>query len=102
MGEYLPGAFAVSEGVGESREDSGGVGVCCFIRCLWELVWLVSGSETFLFSHHDRTGRLIGGCSLFNILILIATFYVGLFPVGSKPNARAFFQEYLAVPVIIV
>ena len=58
--------------------------------------------DFFLFSHHDRTGRLIGGCSLFNILILIATFYVGLFPVGSKPNARAFFQEYLAVPVIIV
>jgi len=45
---------------------------------------------------------LICVSSLFNILILIATFYVALFPVGGNPNAMYFFQQYLAAPVAIV
>lgn len=36
-----------------------------------------------------------------NILYLIAQFYIGLFPVGGKPNAYDFFLAYLGVPVIL-
>lgn len=31
----------------------------------------------------------------------MATFYVALYPVGGSPNAQAFFQEYLAGPIVI-
>ncbi|WBW73665.1 plasma membrane amino acid transmembrane transporter Per1 [Schizosaccharomyces osmophilus] len=37
----------------------------------------------------------------FNILCLIAQFYVSLFPIGGKPNASSFFQGYLAAIVVI-
>jgi len=37
-----------------------------------------------------------------NMLCLIAQFYIALFPVGGSPNAEAFFQAYLATPVIII
>jgi len=36
-----------------------------------------------------------------SILCLIAQFYVALFPIGGSPNASAFFQSYLAFPIII-
>ncbi|WBW72872.1 plasma membrane arginine/lysine amino acid transmembrane transporter Cat1 [Schizosaccharomyces osmophilus] len=38
----------------------------------------------------------------FNILCLIAQFYVSLFPVGGKPNASDFFQGYLAAVVALI
>lgn len=34
-------------------------------------------------------------------LCLIATFYVSLFPIGSGADAEAFFEGYLAAPIII-
>ncbi|GME33919.1 Amino acid permease [Neofusicoccum parvum] len=34
-------------------------------------------------------------------LSLAATFYSGLFPIGSPPNAESFFQSYLAAPITI-
>ncbi|VEU21050.1 DEKNAAC101947 [Brettanomyces naardenensis] len=39
---------------------------------------------------------------LMNVLILIAQFWVALFPLGGSPNAEAFFEAYLTVPVLIV
>lgn len=36
-----------------------------------------------------------------NILCLIASFYAALFPVGGSPDAYAFFQQYLAAPLIL-
>jgi amino acid transporter len=38
---------------------------------------------------------------ILNILCLIATFYTSLYPVGGSPNAQAFFESYLAAPIII-
>jgi len=38
---------------------------------------------------------------IINCIAIIATFYVSLFPVGGKPDAKAFFQSYLAAPVAI-
>ncbi|CAG81966.1 amino acid permease-domain-containing protein [Yarrowia lipolytica] len=40
------------------------------------------------------------GLSL-NILVLIAQFWIALFPLGGKPNAEDFFMAYLAAPVIL-
>ncbi|KAL1305340.1 hypothetical protein AAFC00_002238 [Neodothiora populina] len=37
-----------------------------------------------------------------NILCLIASFYVALFPLGGSPNAESFFESYLAAPIILV
>jgi len=39
---------------------------------------------------------------LLSTLCIIATFYVALYPVGGKPDASAFFQGYLAAPLIFV
>ncbi|MCJ1309223.1 hypothetical protein MMC25_002880 [Agyrium rufum] len=36
-----------------------------------------------------------------NVLALIATFYVSLFPIGGTPNASSFFQQYLAAVIVI-
>ncbi|CAF1687977.1 unnamed protein product [Adineta ricciae] len=38
---------------------------------------------------------------LLNIICLVAQFYVALFPVGGSPNAEAFFEAYLAAPIVI-
>lgn len=40
---------------------------------------------------------------VFNVLVLAAQFWTGLFPLGSsKANAEAFFQSYLAAPIVII
>jgi len=36
-----------------------------------------------------------------NILCLIASFYVALFPIQGSPDPSAFFQQYLAAPLIL-
>ncbi|KAF5092595.1 hypothetical protein D0Z03_002788 [Geotrichum reessii] len=37
----------------------------------------------------------------FNFLVLCATFWTALFPLGGSPNAKDFFSSYLAVPVVL-
>ena len=34
-------------------------------------------------------------------ICLVASFYVGLFPIGSGPDAESFFETYLAGPIIL-
>ncbi len=38
---------------------------------------------------------------ILNILVLIAQFWTALYPIGQSPDASAFFQSYLAAPVIL-
>lgn len=38
---------------------------------------------------------------LMNVLVLMAQFWVALFPLGGSPNASDFFQAYLAAPVVL-
>jgi amino acid transporter len=38
---------------------------------------------------------------ILNILCMAATFYVALFPIGASPSADAFFQYYLAAPIVV-
>ena len=40
--------------------------------------------------------------SILCCLVLIANFYVALFPIGTSPNAYDFFLSYLAAPIVIV
>lgn len=44
-------------------------------------------------------GSLFG--ATFNVLVLIAQFWVALFPIGESPDAESFFQAYLAFPLCI-
>ncbi|CAH2351588.1 general amino-acid permease Gap1p [[Candida] railenensis] len=37
-----------------------------------------------------------------NVLVLIAQFWIGLFPIGAKPSAYEFFLAYLGLPTILV
>jgi len=37
-----------------------------------------------------------------NILCLIATFYTSLWPIGGSPDAQVFFENYLAVPIVLL
>lgn len=34
-------------------------------------------------------------------ICLVATFYISLFPIGGSPNAEAFFESYIAAPIVI-
>ncbi|KAL2039469.1 hypothetical protein N7G274_007741 [Stereocaulon virgatum] len=45
------------------------------------------------------TGSYIG--LFLNVIALIATFYTALFPPGGSPDAQAFFETYLAAPIVI-
>lgn len=36
------------------------------------------------------------------MLILAAQFWIALFPIGSPPNAKDFFESYLSLPVVLV
>lgn len=47
---------------------------------------------------------VIGSCFgvLLNCLILMAQFWVALFPIGSPASATSFFQVFLCVPILIV
>ncbi|CAK7905018.1 amino-acid permease Gap1p [[Candida] anglica] len=38
---------------------------------------------------------------ILNLLVLIAQFWIGLFPIGGKPNAYDFFLSYLGLPVVM-
>ncbi|OLL23140.1 Cationic amino acid transporter 1 [Neolecta irregularis DAH-3] len=49
-------------------------------------------------------GGLIGSWIglMINILCLIAQFYTAVWPIGGTPNAKSFFEIYLAAPIILV
>ncbi len=38
---------------------------------------------------------------ILNLLILVAQFWIALYPIGKSPDASAFFQAYLALPVVL-
>lgn len=39
---------------------------------------------------------------IMNILVLVAQFWIALFPLGGDPDAEAFFEAYLSFPIIII
>lgn len=77
-------------------------GSICFAHIRFRRAWAVQG-----YSVDDLPFKAAGGVYgswfglLLNILCLIAQFYVALFPIGSSPDAKAFFEAYLAAPIVL-
>lgn len=76
--------------------------VClCHIRFRRALKLKGRGTDELAFtSQVGVVGSWIG--FIINILVLIAQFWIALFPVGESPDPAAFFQKYLAFPIVVV
>ncbi|KAG7893167.1 hypothetical protein KL936_001341 [Ogataea polymorpha] len=77
-------------------------GSICFCHIRFRRALAVRGRGTDELAFTAQAG-VIGSYFgvLLNVLILIAQFWIALFPVGGSPNASDFFQAYLTVPVLI-
>ncbi|OWB66589.1 hypothetical protein B5S33_g2499 [[Candida] boidinii] len=78
-------------------------GSICFCHIRFRRALAVQGHSIKELAYVANTG-LIGSyfAILIMVLILIAQFWVALFPIGGKPDPSTFFQAYLTVPVMIV
>lgn len=63
----------------------------------------VQGRSTEELIYSSQTG-VIGSiyAACLNILVLIVTFWEAVWPLGSKPNAEAFFEVYLGFVILII
>jgi amino acid transporter len=78
-------------------------GSICFAHIRFRKAWAMNGRTTDDLPFAAMFGTIGSWIGLgLNILCLIAQFYVALFPIGGKPNAEAFFESYLAAPVVIM
>lgn len=78
-------------------------GSICFAHIRFRQAWKAQGhtvEELPFKAPLGVYGSWFGG--LFNVLILIAQFYVAVWPIGESPNANSFFLAYLAAPIILV
>lgn len=78
-------------------------GSICFAHIRFRKAWYKAGRTTDdlpFAAMFGTTGSWIG--LGLNILCLIAQFYVALFPIGGKPDVKAFFESYLGFPIIIL
>ncbi|KAF5213253.1 glyceraldehyde-3-phosphate dehydrogenase 1 [Clavispora lusitaniae] len=72
----------------------------CHIRFRYALKFQGRGTDELAFtSQVGVIGSYFG--LIFNILVLIAQFWIAVWPVGGKPNANDFFQSYLSAPVVL-
>jgi yeast amino acid transporter len=77
-------------------------GSICFAHIQFRRAWRIQGhtlDELPFKAAFGVWGSWVG--LVFNILCLIAQFYVALFPIGGEPNAYDFFEAYLAAPIVI-
>ncbi|KIW50863.1 hypothetical protein PV05_09645 [Exophiala xenobiotica] len=80
-------------------------GSICFSHIRFRNAWKAAGrtlDDLPFKSQVGVYGSWVG--FILAILCLIATFYISLFPIGGNPTggAEAFFESYLAAPVIIL
>jgi amino acid transporter len=78
-------------------------GSICACHIMFRLAWKAQGhtlDELAFAAPFGIVGSALG--LLLNILCLIAQFYIAIFPVGSSPSAEAFFEAYLAAPILVV
>ncbi|ESZ95518.1 putative Uncharacterized amino-acid permease P7G5.06 [Sclerotinia borealis F-4128] len=78
-------------------------GSICFAHIRFRKAWTMNGrtKDDLPFAAMFGTiGSWIGLGLVF--LCLVAQFYVALFPIGGKPDAQAFFEAYLAAPIVIL
>lgn len=77
-------------------------GSICFAHVRFRRGWALQGhslDELAFRSQPGVIGSWIG--FVFNVLVLVAQFWVAMWPVGEESNAEGFFSAYLAVPVVI-
>jgi len=78
-------------------------GSICLAHIMFRKVWYMNGRTTDdlpFAAIFGVTGSWIG--LFLNCICLAAQFYIALFPIGGDPpSADAFFQAYLAAPIVI-
>lgn len=73
----------------------------CHIRFRNALIY--QGRSTDELPYVSQAGRWGSYYGLtLNVLVLVAQFWIALFPLGGKPSAYDFFLSYLGLPVILV
>lgn len=78
-------------------------GSICFAHIRFRKAWARAGRTTDDLPFAAMFGTIGSWIGLgLNILCLIAQFYVALFPIGGSPDAQAFFESYLAAPIVIL
>jgi amino acid transporter len=78
-------------------------GSICYAHIRFRKVWAMNGRTTDDLPFAAMFGVVGSWIGLaLNIICLIAQFYVALFPIGGKPDAQAFFESYLAAPIVIL
>ncbi|KAF8544795.1 amino acid transporter [Trichophaea hybrida] len=77
-------------------------GSICLAHIRFRRGWKVQGhslDELAFVSQPGVIGSYIG--FIFNVLVLIAQFWIAMWPIGGEPDAITFFSSYLAVPIVI-
>ncbi|KAK5138587.1 hypothetical protein LTR08_000175 [Meristemomyces frigidus] len=76
-------------------------GSICFSHIRFRAGWLAQGHSLDDLPYRATFGVIGSWVGLaLNLVCLTASFYSALYPVGGSPNARAFFESYLAAPLI--
>ncbi|CAF0793585.1 unnamed protein product [Adineta steineri] len=77
-------------------------GSICACHIMFRLAWKAQGHTLDELAFKVPLG-IWGSCFglLLNILCLIAQFYLSVFPLNSPSSAKAFFEAYLAAPIIL-
>ncbi|KAI1376784.1 amino acid permease/ SLC12A domain-containing protein [Hypoxylon crocopeplum] len=78
-------------------------GSCCLSHIRFRLAWKSQGRDLREIPYRAPLGIWGSAIGLFlNFICLIATFYNALYPSpDSQPEAAAFFEQYLAAPIVI-
>ncbi|TGO87382.1 hypothetical protein BPOR_0230g00090 [Botrytis porri] len=78
-------------------------GSICYAHIRFRKVWAMNGRTKDDLPFAAMFGTIGSWIGLgLVILCLIAQFYVALFPIGGKPEVEAFFEAYLAAPIVII
>lgn len=73
----------------------------CHLRFRYALKKKGRGTDELAYvSQAGIIGSIYG--VVMNILVLVAQFWIALWPIGGKPEADTFFKAYLSFPIIIV
>ncbi|CAF1043221.1 unnamed protein product [Adineta steineri] len=78
-------------------------GSICACHIMFRLAWKAQGhtlDELAFVAPFGIWGSIYG--LILNILCLIAQFYIAIFPEHDTPSALAFFQAYLAAPIVLI
>ncbi|KAH6677586.1 amino-acid permease [Halenospora varia] len=74
----------------------------CMAHIRFRRAWKVQGHSKSELPYEAMFGVAGSWYGLIlNILCMVATFYVALFPLGGDPDPEAFFSYYLAAPIVI-